>query len=303
MDKKKITVVGSSNTDMTVKTSHLPVPGETVIGGEFTKGPGGKGANQAVAASRLGAEVCLVCKVGKDSFGSEAIAHYKEEGIDTQSIILSDKPSGTALITVDDNGENCIVVAPGANGDVTVEDIRSAADAIRSAGILLMQLEIPDDAVAEAARIAREAGVMVVLNPAPASRTLSEEVFRNVDLMIPNETELELFTGRAVKDTGSVLEAVTILRDKGVRDIIVTLGSKGSVVCPEDGSITFVEARQVKAVDTTAAGDTFCAGVCVGLSEGMTLVQAARFATAASALTVQKLGAQNSLPHRKDVIL
>ena len=300
MKNKRILVIGSSNTDMTVKSAKLPLPGETVLGGVFTMGAGGKGANQAVAARRLGGDVEFVCKVGKDIFGDNSIAHYNEEGLDTGGILRSDLPSGVALITVDEDAENCIVVASGANGDLLEADIEASRKAIESCGILLMQLETPVPSVLKAARIAHEAGAVVVLNPAPAC-PLPEEIFRYLTLFIPNETELAGYTGMEVCDEASAAAAAAVMMEKGVKSLIVTMGSKGSLIC-EKGGTTFVPARKVKAVDTTAAGDTFCGALCVALSEGKDLHEAAEFATKASALTVQKMGAQNSLPFRNEII-
>ena len=274
MSKGNILVIGSSNTDMTIRASRLPAPGETILGGEFKMGRGGKGANQAVAAKRLGGNVTFVCKVGNDVFGNESVQAYAAEGMDISRILRSEKPSGTALIMVDDSGENCISVAPGANGDISVEDIRSIADLIRSASYLILQLEIPVAAVVEAAHIAHEAGVCVILNPAPAA----------------------ILTG--ISDDPD--KAVARLAELGVGRIVMTRGSKGSAVY-ENGKCTLVDACKVNAIDATAAGDTFCGALCVGLSEGLDLVEAARFATRASALTVQKMGAQESIPYRKDL--
>ena len=299
MTQGNILVIGSSNTDMTVKTKALPKPGETVLGGIFTMGAGGKGANQAVAARRLGGEVKFICKVGRDIFGDNAIAHYRQEGLDTGGILRSELPSGVALISVDEHAENCIVVASGANNDLTEADIEAVAGDIRNCGILLLQLEIPVPSVLKAARIAHEAGATVVLNPAPAC-PLPDELFRYVDLFIPNETELSTFSGLPVSDEASAAKAAAAMQAKGVGKLIVTMGSKGSLIC-EGGEPVFVPARKVKAVDTTAAGDTFCGSLCVALSEGRGLKEAAEFATAASALTVQKMGAQDSIPYRKDI--
>ena len=299
MTQGNILVIGSSNTDMTVKTKALPKPGETVLGGIFTMGAGGKGANQAVAARRLGGEVKFICKVGRDIFGDNAIAHYQQEGLDTGGILRSELPSGVALISVDEHAENCIVVASGANNDLTEADIEAVAGDIRNCGILLLQLEIPVPSVVKAARIAHEAGATVVLNPAPAC-PLPDELFRYVDLFIPNETELSTFSGLPVSDEESAAKAAAAMQAKGVGKLIVTMGSKGSLIC-EGGEPVFVPARKVKAVDTTAAGDTFCGALCVALSEGRSLKEAAEFATAASALTVQKMGAQDSIPYRKDI--
>lgn len=295
MHKAKIVVIGSSNTDMTIKGDRLPKPGETVLGGEFRMGPGGKGANQAVAAQRLGADVSFICKVGRDIFGDNAIAGYQKEGIDCSRILRSDKASGTALILVDGNAENCIAVAPGANADLTPEDVDSVADVISSADYLILQLEIPVESVLRAAKIAHEAGVYVILNPAPACH-LPEELFGYISLITPNQTESALLSGVE----GNLDAAVERLMQLGVKDVVVTLGSKGSLVISE-GAKTLVPSLKVKAVDTTAAGDTFCGALCVALSEGCSLVDAAGFATKASALTVQKMGAQDSIPHRSDI--
>ena len=284
MKTGKILVIGSSNTDMTIKSERLPAPGETILGGKFLMGAGGKGANQAVAAKRLGGDVTFVCKVGRDIFGDHAIRGYEKEGIDTSHILRSDAPSGA--------------VAPGAHGDLTPEDIRNLRGVIAEASYLILQLEVPVETVLEAARIAHEAGVYVILNPAPAC-PLPEELFKYLSLITPNQTETALMTG--VETDGSSLDkAVDALRAKGVKDVIITLGSRGSLVCT-GGRNEFVPACKVKAVDTTAAGDTFCGALCVALSEGKSLTEAAAFATKASALAVQKMGAQDSIPYRKDI--
>lgn len=299
MEKKGILVIGSSNTDMTVKTAKLPVPGETVLGGEFIMGAGGKGANQAVAAKRLGGDVAFVCKVGKDVFGDNAIKDYEKEGLETSLVMRSDKPSGVALITVDENAENCIVVASGANNDISEADIDAIADQIRNASILLLQLEIPVPAVRRAVEIAHEAGVFTVLNPAPACE-LPEEIYKNISLIIPNRTEAATLTGVSVDDSASLEKAVAVLRERGVEKVVVTVGSEGSLIFDGETS-TLVPAIKVNAIDTTAAGDTFCAGICVGLSEGKTLKEAVEFATKASSVTVQRMGAQASIPFRNEL--
>ena len=283
MSQKSILVIGSSNTDMTAKTAELPRPGETVLGGVFTMGPGGKGANQAVAAQRLGGKVKFICKVGHDMFGDNAVAQYEKEGLDTSGILRSELPSGVALIFVDSHAENCIVVASGANGDITEEDIEKSRKDLESCGILLLQLETPIPAVIKAAQIA-----------------LPEEIFKSIDLFIPNETELSTFSGIPVEDAQSAEKAAKAMQAKGIGRLIVTMGSKGALIC-EGGPSVFVPAHKVKAVDTTAAGDTFCGALCVAISESKSLKEAAEFACAASALTVQKMGAQNSIPYRKDL--
>lgn len=298
MEKNRILVIGSSNTDMTVRSATLPKPGETVLGGDFRMGPGGKGANQAVAARLLGGEVTFVCKLGRDMFGEGASKHYESCGLDTSKILWSDKPSGVALITVDSKAENSIVVASGANADMTVSDIDSVADIIKSSGILLLQLEIPMDAVVHAAEIAYNAGVQVVLNPAPAA-ALPAELLKCVSILIPNETEASAISGIDINNLETAAAAAERLKGMGVREVIITMGSRGSVVC--DGDCTFVPAVKVNAVDTTAAGDTFCGGVCVALSEGKALSEAVKFATAASSIAVQRPGAQDSVPSRCEV--
>ena len=298
MEKNRILVIGSSNTDMTVRSATLPKPGETVLGGDFRMGPGGKGANQAVAARLLGGEVTFVCKLGRDMFGEGASKHYESCGLDTSKILWSDKPSGVALITVDSKAENSIVVASGANADMTVTDIDSVADIIKSSGILLLQLEIPMDVVVHAAEIAYSAGVQVVLNPAPAA-VLPAELLKCVSILIPNETEASAISGIDINNFETAAAAAERLKGMGVREVIITMGSRGSVVC--DGDCTFVPAVKVNAVDTTAAGDTFCGGVCVALSEGKDLLEAVKFATAASSIAVQRPGAQDSIPNRCEV--
>lgn len=286
---------------MTVKTLTLPRPGETLIGGEFKMGPGGKGANQAVAAARLGGNVRFVCKVGNDMFGDSAIKGYEKDGIDTSHILRSDKPSGVALIMVDDKGENCISVASGANADFTEADVDSVANLIKEAEMLVLQLEIPVPCVLKAAKIAFEAGVKVLLNPAPACE-LPKELFQYVYLMTPNQTESEFFTGIHVENESSAAKAAQALRAMGVGNVLMTMGSKGSMAFTAEGEF-FTPAHKVDAVDATAAGDTFCGALAVALVEGKSLKEAAAFATGASALTVQKMGAQESIPYRNEINL
>jgi len=297
---KKILVIGSSNTDMTVIADRLPAPGETVLGGTLKMGQGGKGANQAVAAKRLGGDVAFACKVGRDIFAENSIKAYEKDGIDTSNVLRCDTPSGVALITVDAKAENCIVVAGGANVEFSVADVESLEPKIKESDILLMQLETPIDAVTKAAAIAHKAGKLVVLNPAPAAK-VPAELIANIDYFIPNETELSLISGVEAKDEAGIVEAVKALRKMGIGDVIVTLGSKGSMVFQGNNAPVVVPAQKVKAVDTTAAGDTFCGGLCTALSEGKTLIEAVEFATKASALTVQRLGAQDSIPFRKEI--
>lgn len=298
--KASIVVIGSSNTDMIVKSDHLPLPGETVLGGKFTTAPGGKGANQAVAAARLGGDVTFVAKVGEDQFGDAAIDNYQKDGINTQYVTRSaGSASGVALILVDGKGENSIAVASGANADLSIKDIDDASDKIRSASIVLMQLESPMDTVLYAAKMASQAGAAVILNPAPAA-TLPEEMYSYLYAVTPNETESEILTGVKVVDEESARKASDVFISRGVKKVVITLGSKGAFV--NDGEASYmVPARKVKAVDTTAAGDTYNGAMCVALAEGKTLKEALEFATKASAIAVTRMGAQPSVPTREEV--
>lgn len=295
---KKILVFGSSNTDMTVKAASMPLPGETVLGGEFTMSPGGKGANQAVAAKRLGGSVSFICKIGRDMFGEGSLRHYHDEGIDVSGVLRSDKPSGIALIIVDNGAENSIVVASGANLDFHAADLEVSEPALRSCDILLLQLEIPVPAVLQAVKIAHASGAMVILNPAPYA-ALPDEIFQYISLLIPNETELASFSGMPVHDVPTAVAAADVLFAKGVGKMIVTMGSKGSLIL-DGGEPRFIQARRVKAVDTTGAGDTYCGALCVAIAEGKTLLEAAEFASAVSALSVTKMGAQTAMPKRAE---
>lgn len=299
---KKIVVVGSCNTDMVIKSYRLPVPGETVLGGTFFMNSGGKGANQAVAVARLGGWVSFVSKTGNDIFGRQSVELYNSERINTDYIFSDpNNPSGIAMITVDSYGENCIVVASGANASLCPKDIETAREAIVSSVILLMQLEIPMKTVEYAAKLAAEHGVKVILNPAPA-QSLSPSLIQNLYMVTPNKTEAELLSGVKVTDWESARTAAGIIGDKGVKNVVITLGSKGALI-KQEGDFFEIEAERVEAVDTTAAGDTFNGAVCVGLSEGMSVIEAVRFACKASAITVTRMGAQSSIPYRKELIV
>ncbi len=300
-NKKKIVVVGSSNTDMVIKADRLPVPGETVIGSQFMMNPGGKGANQAVAIARMGGEVTFVTKTGNDLFGRQSMELYNSENINTDYVFSDpDHPSGVALISVDAYGENCILVAPGANGALTVQDIETARPELESAGILLMQLEIPIETVEYAAEIAAEKGVKVALNPAPA-QTLSNELLNRLYIITPNKNEAEILSGVKVTDWESARRAADRISEKGVEIVVITLGGLGALI-KEGNHYHRIEAEKVDAVDTTAAGDTFCGTLCVGLSEGKSVVEAVRLACKAAAITVTRMGAQASLPHRHEIL-
>ncbi|MBQ6822260.1 MAG: ribokinase [Bacteroidales bacterium] len=299
MSRSRILVLGSSNTDLTVRVPALPKAGESVVGHSLNVGQGGKGANQAVAAARLGGSVTLITKVGRDSFGDMAVRSYESEGLDTSCILCSGRPTGVAVIAVDDVGENCIMTSPGANQDYTADDINVIADKISEAGILLIQLEIPVPIVLEAARLAHMAGALVVLNSAPYT-PVPDELFGYIDLFIPNQVELSDFSGIQVRDEETAKEAITVMIAKGVAKCIVTLGDKGSLIY-DGAEFLHVPARKVKAVDTTAAGDTFCGALCVALAEGLSLYDATLFATRAAAISVTRIGAQSSIPYRKEM--
>ena len=299
---KKIVVVGSSNTDMVVQCPHLPKPGETVLGSDFAMNFGGKGANQAVAAAKLGGNVSFIAKLGDDVFGKQTLDMFKNVGIDTQNVTISNEhPSGVALINVDDNAENSISVAPGANAALLPADIDRAKDVIASAHVLLVQLETPVETIMHAAKMAKENGVTVVLNPAPApKKPLPNELLNNVDIIIPNKTEAEIISGVEITDYESEMKAILEIDRKGVSTTIVTLGSKGAILC-EKGDCREIPSVKVKAVDTTAAGDTFCGAFCVALTEGMTLAEAVVFGNKAAAISVTRHGAQKSIPTREEV--
>ena len=296
----KIVVVGSSNTDMIAKLPRIPKPGETIGGGAFSTADGGKGANQAVAAARAGAEVGFVARVGDDSFGEQAIAGFVGDGIDVQHVTRDPSaPSGVALIFVDDKGENSIAVAPGANAGLTPKDVEAAEELIATADVVVMQLETPMDTIERAAVLACKHGGRVILNPAPA-QPLSDELLGNVSILTPNESEAELLTGVKVEDDAGAEEAARALVARGVETVILTLGSRGAYVF-ESGSGEMVSGFKVDAVDTTAAGDVFNGSLAVGLAEGMPLAGAVRFANAAAALSVTRLGAQPSAPTRSEI--
>jgi ribokinase len=296
----KIIVVGSSNTDMVIQTKDLPRPGETVIGGAFFMNPGGKGANQAVAVARLGGVVSFICKTGSDIFGHQAQQLFDEEGIDT-SYVFSDKksPSGVALITVDENAENCIAVASGANANLRPEDIKQAEEAIGDADFILMQLEIPLETVSFVAQMATERNRKVILNPAPA-QNLPKELFEKLYVITPNETEAELLSGIKITDETSTKEAAKKIFAQGVKNVVITLGAKGALIYSGDTFET-IPAQKVKAKDTTAAGDIFNGALTVALAEGRNLKDAVFFACKASAISVTRIGAQSSAPYRNEV--
>lgn len=301
MDSKIILVIGSSNTDMVIQTKEFPAPGETILGGHFFMNPGGKGANQAVAAQRLGGKVSFLGKIGNDVFGNQAKQLLKDEGIDVSHVCVDmERPSGVALITVNSLGENSIVVASGSNGSLSRKNIEQAISEIERSEIILIQLEIPLETVEYVVEIASKISKKVILNPAPANK-LADSLLRKLYMITPNETEAEILTGIRVTNEESALQAAQNLRDRGVEIAIITMGAAGAFVLSNEYK-GMISSPKVKAIDTTAAGDTFNGALVVAISEKKQLRQAIEFACKAASISVTKLGAQSSIPYRKDII-
>lgn len=297
----KIVVVGSINTDMVVHTPRIPRPGETILGYSFVTTGGGKGANQAVAAVRLGGSVLLIGRVGNDGFGRQSIQQFEREGIDTSYISIDpEAPSGVALITIDEQAENSIVVAPGANGRLSPKDVLAGEPAIQQADLALFQLEIPMTTVAAGIQLARQHSCQVMLNPAPAAE-LSNEILRMVDILTPNQTEAQLLTGIEVDGPESAARAAEMLHERGVENLVITLGAAGAFVSLPGEAFTVAGFEAGPVVDTVAAGDTFCGALAIAIAEGKNWKDAVQFANAAAALSVTRHGAQASIPSRKDV--
>lgn len=296
----KIVVVGSSNTDLVIITPRIPSVGETIIGGDFIMASGGKGANQAVAAARLGAEVTFVARVGIDMFGERAIQDLRNNKVDTSYVARdSENPSGVAMIFVDREGDNVIIVAPGSNGKLSPEDVSKAEEAIESADILLLQLEIPLDTVEYAVDKGHESNVKVILNPAPATK-LSQKILSKITVLTPNKSEAEILTGIKVINETTASKAAGLLRKRGVKNVIITLGTMGSFLATEDKKL-LIPTKRVKAVDTTAAGDAFNGALAYALAKGEEISEAVRFANCAGALAATKIGAQPSLPFEGEI--
>jgi ribokinase len=293
-------VIGSSNTDLVIRVPRIPRPGETLLGGTFLTAAGGKGANQAVGAARAGGKVAFIARVGHDAFGDQAIAGLRRDGVDV-SRVFRDRhaASGAAMIFVARDGENSIAVAGGANARLSPADVKRAAALIRAGALLLAQLETPLATVMAAAEVAANAGVPVILNPAPA-RPLPNRLLRRVSILTPNETEAERLTGIRVTDDASAARACATLRARGVGTVILTLGARGAFLATAGGHER-VPGFKVKAVDTTAAGDIFNGALGVALTDGKPLRDAVRFANAAAALSVTRLGAQPSAPSRAQI--
>ena len=300
MKGQKIIVVGSSNTDMVVKSNHLPLPGETVLGEQFIMNPGGKGANQAVVAARLGGEVAFVARVGDDLFGKQAIEGFASHQIDTQFITKDPhSASGVALILVDQKGENSISVALGANKNLQKQHLEPVLPSLKPETFVLTQLETPINTIEYLGELAEQRNLRLVLNPAPAQQ-LSDKLLSSLYMLTPNELEAELLSGVKVTGQLSAQKAAIALRDKGISTVIITMGKKGAYVLSDDLD-ELVPAIPAKVVDTTAAGDTFNGALVVALNEGQNLKAAIQFANRAAAYSVGILGAQSSAPLRKDI--
>ncbi|HEX8834870.1 MAG TPA: ribokinase, partial [Abditibacteriaceae bacterium] len=295
-----VVVIGSSNMDMVVRCSELPLPGQTILGNDFVMNPGGKGANQAVAAAKLGAKTQLVARLGNDVFAEASCRSFSEVGLGMDYVVRDEgTASGVALIFVDETGENQIVVAPGANTLLTPADVDAALPAIEQAKVMILQLEIPMETVRHAARLAVEHKTKVILNPAPA-RILPRDLLENVDIIIANETEILVLTGAEEVGIHTATVACRPLLDSGVESVITTLGKEGAVITSGSGA-SRVPGFKVRAIDTTSAGDTFAGAIACALSEGVDLENAVRFGNAAAALSATKQGAQISMPSRAEV--
>jgi ribokinase len=291
----KVVVIGSSNTDMVVKTSRFPLPGETVFGTDFFMFPGGKGANQAVASARMKGDVTFICKIGNDIFGQQALQGFEKENINTKHVTIDQNhASGTAMILVNASGENEIVVTSGANALLSSDDVTLAEEAIQVSDIVLMQLETPIDTIVFAAKKCMNLRKKVILNPAPAQR-LPEEIFDSLYLITPNETEAQILTGVRVKDVSTADQAATILLKNGVQNVIITLGSAGAYFKSKDQSF-LTPAPKVNAIDTTAAGDVFNGVLAVELANGENWQDAIQQACKAASISVTRMGAQTSAP-------
>lgn len=293
----KIVVIGSSNTDMVVTTPKIPVLGETIMGNEFDIIPGGKGANQAVAAARAGGIVTFVAKVGNDNFGKNAVAGYKADEINTDYIFIDpDRPSGIAIIIVEEgSGQNSIIIAGGANKSLSIDDIKATEKLISEADVVLIQLEIPLEVVEFSLKLARHYGVKTILNPAPA-QPLSDEILSLVDIITPNESETQILTGLNLENDGDVEKAAAKLLGKVNETVLVTLGSKGVYFISKNGDNGFVPTTEVEAVDTTAAGDVFNGYLATSLSDGKNCMEAISISNKAAAISVTRKGAQPSIP-------
>ncbi|MDX1413990.1 MAG: ribokinase [Candidatus Promineifilaceae bacterium] len=296
----RVVVVGSINMDLVTRTDKIPEPGETVLGGDLTTFPGGKGANQAVAAARMGAKVAMIGHVGNDLFAEQLQAGLAADNIDHRFVTNKSVASGVALIVVDASGQNSIVVAPGANSRLSPADVESAITVIKSGDVMLLQLEVPLESILRAAQLAKDNGVLVILNPAPV-QTLSPELLALVDVLIPNESEAAVLSGMTVGDEEGLKSAAREIHALGVGTIVFTLGERGAFLSDGDLFSYFPAYPIEQVVDTTAAGDSFVGGFAVALAEGKSLETAILWGCAAGALAVMRTGAQPSIPTRAEV--
>lgn len=299
---KKILVVGSLNMDMVANVDHIPVVGETILTNSLTLIPGGKGANQAYAAGRLGAEVTMLGAVGSDSYADMLMESLKSAGVAVDSILRKeDTSTGVAMIAVNAEGDNSIIVISGANAVLTPEDIETKIEILKGSDIVILQLEIPLETVLYTAKMAKSFGKMVILDPAPVPKEFPEELYQYVDIIKPNETELSMLTG--LSSTGDdIVNGARELKNRGVRDVMVTLGDKGVYIDSEECGAYLVPGHKVNAVDTTAAGDTFTAALAIMLAQGKNIKEAAEFANYVSSIVVTRKGAQSSIPTLEEVM-
>lgn len=300
VDNMTLLVFGSINMDLVARTPRLPAPAETIIGHEFFTAPGGKGANQAVAAAKLNVPTTMIGRVGGDSFGVELQQNLQAVGVDTTAVLTdAEVSSGVAIIAVDDQAQNNIIIVPGANGRVGQPDVERLAQHLAHAKVLLLQLEVPLEATIAAAQRARDHGVTVILDPAPA-QSLPPQLYRLVNIITPNEVEAAQLVGFPVTTDSEALRAAVTLLERGVEIAIIKLGAHGVVFAAKTGQQGFVPAFKVKAIDTVAAGDAFNGGFAAALIQGLALEQAIKWGAAAGALSATKAGAQPSMPNRAE---
>lgn len=300
MRKNDVLVIGSVNMDLVVKVDRFPNPGETILSNNFQMFPGGKGANQAVCTSKLGAKTSFIGKIGKDQFGEKLSASLEKNGVNLDNLIIDQSlNSGIAIITVDNSGQNEIIVVPGSNMNLTPEEISNKQKLFSETNVVLAQLEIPIETVLKAAEFSNESDTFFILNPAPA-RKLSDKLLKCVDFLTPNETELELLSGMSIKNIENTGEAAKSLLKKGVKNIIVTLGAKGALFVNKN-KVELFPAYKVNAVDSTAAGDAFNGAFAFALSNGESISEAIVFANKIASISVTRMGAQSSMPGRDEV--
>lgn len=299
----KLLIVGSLNMDMVIDVETEPKPGETIFGKKLTLIPGGKGANQAYACGKLGADVSMIGAVGKDENGDKLLSNLQTVGVDTSGVqVLNDTVSGTAIITVNSEGENSIIVISAANYELNEEHIKNHINLIEECDIVVLQLEIPMETVIYVAQLAKSLNKLVILDPAPAPKTLPDSLIKNIDIIKPNETELQTLTGMPTDTTAQIVDAAGSLLNRGIDKVVVTVGSRGTILVTKDNHEVFPP-RKVEVVDTTAAGDAFTASLAMKLVEGSSIEEAIRFGNVVSSIVVTRKGAQSSIPSYDEVQL